>query len=178
MEIVYSLVEEDMFALAKCRLSYMPALRRTQERLRMGYTLGLSVFALAAWALLPEKIIAFALAGLAVLAFSIFPSYQETRLRRIVNNAYQDEEKRKRLSKTSLIASADGLQEKSEIGETLFLWDKLDIVIVTPTHAFISVGRSFTIVIPKERMSLGDYDEFIQAMNGYMTENKNGAPEK
>jgi hypothetical protein len=172
MEIEYSLIEDDMFALAKCRLSYMPALRQRQERLRMGYTLGLSVLAVLAWALLPDKIIAFALAAVAIVVFSLFPSYQQYRLRQIVTSAYRDEEKRKRLSKTSLTASADGLLEKSAMGNSLFLWNKLDKVVVTPTHAFISVDHSFTIVIPKNRTTLGNYDDFIQAMNSFMTADK------
>src|SRR5450759_932428 len=169
MEIKFNLTEEDMFALSKCRLSYMPALRRRQERLRLGYTVGLSIIALGMWILSSEKIIAFSLAALAVLVFSFFPFIQEARLHRLVLSAYKDEEKRKRLSETSLIASQEGLQERSAMGETLFLWDKLDKVIVTPTHAFISANRSFTIVIPKERVSLGDYDDFIQAINGFMS---------
>jgi hypothetical protein len=161
-----------MFALAKCRLIYMPALRRRQERLRLGYTIGLSIIALGTWILSSEKIIAFALVALAILVFSFFPSTQEARLHRLVASAYQDEEKRKRLSETTLIASPEGLQERSEMGETTFLWDKLDKVIITPTHAFISANRSFIIVIPKKRVSRGNTDDFIQALNGFMSGKK------
>jgi hypothetical protein len=175
MEIEYTLAENDMFALAKCRLIYMPGLRQRQVRQRVGVTLFISAIALVAWFFFVQTTVAFILAALALLIYSLYPTYQEIRLKQLVSATYRNEKSKKHLSKHVLSAAPDGLTEKSEAREISTSWERLDKVIVTPTHCFISADRSFSIVIPKEHLSLGNYDEFIQALNSFMSAHK---PEK
>lgn len=81
---------------------------------------------------------------------------------------YSDPDNRTTLDARTLIANPEGLEEHSGRGEMKMAWDEVDEIAGTPDHTFISFQERPSIVIPRARISKGDYAGFVQGSQDYV----------
>ncbi len=167
VEIEYALDESDIVALAKYKLRHTPTLRRRMLILRLGYLIGFTAMSLGIWLLYRDTIILVTLLGLTIISLS-FPLYHDWRLRSNVYQTYRDAKNRAALDVRTLRATSEGLEEKSSFGETKVRWNTIDRITITPSYTFMSViVQGYSVVIPKNQVRSGNYDEFVNACLNY-----------
>jgi hypothetical protein len=165
MEIEFDLSEADILALTRQRYETIPALKKRYTRLRFGYLLGFSLIG-AGLLLTGDKFLGVTFILLAAAIFLAFPFYYDWRIANNVRLAYRDDKQRATLCKRVLRATGDGLEEISPFAESKIRWAVIDDIIVTATHAFISIGQSPCMVIPKAKAP-ETFDLFIQTCRRY-----------
>ena len=169
MEISYSLTETDIIALYQYRLLVNTALRRRSQMRRWLYLLGFGMIAAAGYALNRDRTILLVGLTLGGLFFIFYPQYFNWLIKRSVANTHKDETARRALENRILRASADGLLQITESGETKVGWDEIDDMGLTSTHAFISISeRSSWFIIPKHGLSSGDFDEMVSQIRTHL----------
>jgi hypothetical protein len=170
MEIEFDLSEADILALTRQRHKTIPALKKRFERLRFGYLLAFSLIG-AGLLLTGDKFLGVAFIILAAALFLAFPFYYDWRIASNVRLAYRDDKQRATLCKRVLPATGDGLEEISPFAESKVRWAVIDDITVTATHAFISIGQSPCMVIPKAKVP-ETFDLFIQTCRHYQQTGK------
>ena len=169
MEISYSLTEKDIIALYQYRLQVNTTMRRRNQMRRLLYLLGFGMIAAAGYALNRDRTVLLVALALGGLFFAFYPQYFNWLIKRSVANAYKDEKARRTLENRALQASADGLLQITESGETKVGWDEIDDMGLTSMHAFISISqRSSWIVIPIQRLTSGDFNEMVSQIRTHL----------
>ena len=169
MEIKYALNEADILALSRHRLQNMPTLHRRMQIRHFGYPIGFTLMAFGLWLLYRDSILLIILLGSAIISFLFFPIYYDWRLRRSVSQKYQDAKVRATLAERTLRATNEGLEEISDLGESKSNWNTIDGVTITPTYTFMSaIGVGYSLVIPRNQVRVGNYDEFVNACRDYI----------
>jgi hypothetical protein len=164
MEIKYSLNESDIFALTKYRLKSVPATHQRMRVRRFSYLIGFVFVALGAWILQNNIILVAAFLAFAVAVFLLYPAYYDWNFRRSIQKAYQDEKMRASLASRTLRITQECLEEESSFGEAKIKWNVIENINMTATHTFIIVlGEAPSLIIPKERVNVGNYAEFVDA---------------
>lgn len=58
----------------------------------------------------------------------------------------------------------DGIIERSEVGEHKTTWQGIERIISTTEHTFVYVSALMAQVIPRNAVTEGDYDAFVDAL--------------
>jgi hypothetical protein len=164
MEIVFSLTEEDILALAKFRNEKVPLLQKRARRVRYGYLIGFAIMGVGLWLSTSDLIYLILFSLLSLVSFLFYPQYYSWRMQMRVREVYRDKKYRAALAPRTWRIGADGLEESSAVGEIKVKWDNIDQIFVTATGAFVSVMHMPEMVIPKERVVQGDYEGFVAAL--------------
>ncbi len=168
MEIEYSLTEADILALMQFRLQHSKGRRNPVTVRRWAYLAGFGLVALGSLILGKDVVLSVVFLVLAVAFFLLYPLYFNRLIRRKVSQTYRDEKMRASLSSRTLKATDEGLEEKSELGEMKVKWLLVDGIYPTSTHVFISVQKNLSIIIPRDRLSSGDIESFLQSCQNHL----------
>jgi len=163
MEIEYELREADIIAFTQYRLRHGHGKRNPVLVRRLAYLGGFTIMAFGSWLLLHDIILLISFLALAIISFVLYPTYFDWLIRRKVTNTYRDPKNSATLAPRILSANSEGLVEKSGMGEIKVKWEVIDDLELTPTHAFISIQNVPSIVVPKDRISSGDFQSFVNA---------------
>lgn len=167
MEIVYDLTVADIIALAKYRTENSSIWQRRIRIARYSYLVGFLILALGARLYGNNLVLCLVFVLMAVLFFSLYPAYRSWQIQKTTRQAYRDEAKRKTLASRILRTSAEGLEEESSFGSILVRWSSVDQIAQTSTHTFLSFEKVPSLVIPKDRIQQGSYQEFVQSMQDW-----------
>ncbi len=168
MEIEYTLAESDILALMQYRLQLRHGRDNPVLVRRLGYFIGFTLLGLGTGLLLHDLAVAIAFLALAVISFTLYPRLFDWLIRRKVSAAYRDPKNKATLAARILRASRDGLEEKSDMGEIKVNWEVVNDLATTPSHAFFTIHNSPSLVVPVERISQGDFQEFVKACREYI----------
>jgi hypothetical protein len=164
MEIAYTLNESDILALTKYRMQHVPSVRHRLRLRRFGYLIGFTLLAFGVWFLGYGTILGAMFLAFAVTLFLFYPVYLEWTVRRSIHKTYQDAKMQASLAMRTLRVTSEYLEEISSFGEARIKWNVIDNITSTPTHTFVTVvSEPPSLIIPRERISAGNYDEFIVA---------------
>jgi YcxB-like protein len=171
MRIVYENTLEDIAAFSRYHYDNSPAIRR----LRL-YLLGIALVAgalcsvavlrllggdtLATWlsATLAATIVGIMLVAVPKRWSSWFwNSYG----RRYIARAYSEGRNRALFGRHELQFSEDGVSERTEVGELNLRWSAIERIQCTDDYTFIYVSAVSALVLPRARVTEGDYGGFI-----------------
>ena len=66
-----------------------------------------------------------------------------------------------------LIADSNGLSQNMQQASKNVSWDLVDAIEETPSHIFIAIEGTYSIVIPKNEVDLGEVQDFLNCILGY-----------
>ena len=176
MDIQYHLTEGDIVALAEYRLKNVSGWRNPVRVRRFAYFFGFALMALGMWLILNSIELTVSFLTFAIVAFLFYPAFLHWRIRQNISKAYRNEKNRVTLATRTLSVTSEGLNEESAWGEIQLKWDKVDITI-TPAHVFIAImGQAPSMVVPRDGISNGDYEEFTSTCQHYKKVGVNKQP--
>jgi hypothetical protein len=170
MEIQYSLTEADIFELMQYRFRQYSIHKNPIMVKRILYLIGFIFLAFGSILLTKDNTLFFTFMLLAFILFFFYPTFFYWNLKKKVSSRYRDEKMRASLAKRSLFVSEDSLVEKSSLGETKIYWQSITKLDVTPAYTFISIQGVPSMLIPKDRVSMEDYEGFIAECRKYVRE--------
>jgi hypothetical protein len=171
MEIEYRLSESDILAFMKFQIAQRKGWRNPVLFRQITYLVGFILLGLGAWLFSGEVVLLLAFLLLAILGFVFYPMFFDWALRRRVTITYDDPAKKASLASRVLRASPDGLEEISDLGEIKVKWEAVNGLVITPSHAFISVQGTSSIVIPIQYVDKGNYQEFVNVCREHVERN-------
>ncbi len=161
MELEYDLTEPDLLALAMHGLHTSSRGRRLLQSRRVATLVGFAMLALGTWLITQSVTMPVLFVSLGLLFAAFYPAFLEWRLRQRVAASFRDPRNAATFATRTLDATDDGLQEVSGLGELKLKWAIINELSETPTHAFLSVQGVPSLVIPRGRISRGDYRGFL-----------------
>jgi hypothetical protein len=168
MEIEYALDETDLIALARFQVDRSPTVRRRFYIQWLGYVLGFILLGLGTYLAFSSTILLFSFGSLAVVSFVVYPFYfrwaGERRIRQIVHERVTPSS----LAKRVLRATPEGLEQIMGTSESKVKWELVNGIEVIPTHAFISIDGTFSIVIPRLRLGESQFQGFLDTIRQHM----------
>ena len=171
MELEYDLTEPDLLALTLYSLNESPRGRRILQSRRIGYLMGFAVLALGTWLMTQSAVVAYIFVALGLLFAALYPAFLEWRVRQRIAKSYRDPKNAASFALRTLNATDDGLQEVSSLGDLKLKWAVINDLSETSTHAFFSVQGVPSLVIPRGRISRGDYRGFLKMCREQMEGN-------
>jgi len=167
MEVEYALDETDLVALARFQVNRSPIVRRRFYIQRFGYVLGFILLGLGTYLAFSSTILLLSFGSLAALSFVVYPFYfrwaGERRIRQIVRERATPSS----LAKRILRATPEGLEQIMGTSESKVKWELVNGIEVTPTHAFVSIDGTFSVVIPRLRLGASQFQSFLDTMRQY-----------
>jgi hypothetical protein len=167
MEIEYTPIESDLVALARHQIAVSPVVQQRLRRLHLGYVIGFSLLAVGAYFVLPDRLVSLAFAASASLALFAYPYFSRWRLRRSLPSIVRQKATPASYSARRLRALPDGLEQITEETQSKVGWRTVDAVFETAEYAFLSIDGTYSVVIPRDRLSAGDYSEFMDVLREY-----------
>ena len=164
MVIQYSNTLQDLEEFTKYHYANSPNMKRTNLMLVVGVALVIFLFVGAQHGfeytqgrLVKALVISAILGGYFLLT-------SKKRIARSTRKMYSEGQGKGLLCEHELEITDDHLLEKSESGETRTKFPMLYRISETDSYLFIYIGTLMAHVIPKNRITHGDYQEFIQAL--------------
>ena len=170
MEIQYSLTEADIFELMQYRIRLAPIHKNPIMINRIVYLIAFVFLAFGSILIAKDSTLLFTFMILAIILFFFYPTFFNWNLKKKVAATYRDEKMRASLATRSLFVFDDGLLEKSGLGEIKIKWASITKLDVTPAYSCISIQGIPSMMIPKDRVSLGDYESFMAECRKYVKE--------
>jgi len=168
MEIEYMLNEADVIAYWEYHADHSPSTQRFRQRERFGTALALlltgSVITITQQG--PLAILVFAVA--AMIWILVTPTYLRWHHRRRAKELIREGSDRLILGKHRLSIEPDGLRETSNYNETKTRWFAIERIESSSEATFIYITATSAIVIPKQSISDGNYEEFVQAIRVHL----------
>ena len=169
MEIEYSLDESDLIALANYQIENSPVVRKRFKARRFAYLIGFSILAAGTYFLSLPLILPFIFATMGALWFILYPLYAKWQTQKNIPRIVRSQMRPSSVGGRRLKATAEGLEQISEAGESRVNWNVVDPIIESPEHAFISIERNIAIIIPRSKIKKNSYDEFMNAFRLYQS---------
>jgi hypothetical protein len=92
------------------------------------------------------------------------PFYFRQKIERSTRSAYSSEKNQKALGLRELELTETSLISRGPFDEGSVKVESIRNVITTDGYAFIYTSSSTAFVLPQQRVSRGEYDEFVQAV--------------
>lgn len=166
MEIEYYVGEHDLVAFSVYHTNRSPSLRRQQRVAQL--IVGLVWLGIGTLQLLSREVFWAAVAFLiGILFIVLWPSLRKRSHRNSATKLYREDSNRSSLGKQRLRIEDDVLVEITEYQETWTKWAGIEKIESTDSYTFIYTGSVMGIVIPKESVTSGDYDEFVDALRSH-----------
>ncbi len=170
MEIEFTPDKADFRTVGQFQANRSMMLHNRIRRQRIAYGIGFSLLALGTYFTMPNTVVPYVFGVLAVISIILYPVYIGWRIRRRINRLVEERATPASLAQCKLRVTAEGLEQETEYGEGKVKWILVNEVASIPTHTFVAVEGTFAIVIPKARVSKGDYDEFIESLRRQLNE--------
>jgi len=167
MEIEYKPEEEDLVALARHQVTTSPAIRRRLTRTHLGYAIGLSLLAVGVYVTVQNEVLSIGFAALATLTLLAYPSFFRWRLHQALPSLVRQRATPSSYAARKLRALPDGLEEITDESQSKVGWAMVTALHETADYAFLSVDGTYSVVIPRERISSAAYDNFMDAVRDY-----------
>jgi hypothetical protein len=173
IELSYSVQESDMLVAMRRQVLNSRPLR---QRLRRSYLILVAAFALMAlgsWLLAPGALVAPVLAVMALCTAVFYPILARQRLeactRRMVH-AYATPEA---LALRRLRSDGEWLEEVTEHSQSRLALSAVEGVEVSDGQAIVRAQGVPFMLIPRERVTAGDFDTFVGALQDAATQARN-----
>lgn len=160
MKISYTMSVDDHIAFNLYYMTHCPSHRR--DRVIWGILLPLALFVFFAvlnfrkdgWS---SIFCAAIVTGLIMLWY--LGGYQG-RIKKNTRKLLREGENKLDLGKQELEVTSEGLSDKNEFGEGRLNWTAIENTVSLPDYYFIFVGAAKAIVLPKRKITDGDFEEF------------------
>ena len=167
MEIEFKPEEEDLVALARHQAATSPAVRRRLTRTHLGYAIGLSLMAVGVYVMVQNEVLSIGFAALATLALLASPSFFRWRLHQALPSLVRQKATPSSYAARKLRALPDGLEEITDESQSKVGWAMVNALHETADYAYISVDGTYSVVIPRDRISSATYEDFMDAVRDY-----------
>ena len=161
MEIEFQLAEQDLQAFADYQVRASPRVRAAIRRSRIAYLVATILLALGFWMTDRSTSMPLMLAVLAVILFAIAPWLYRIKLRRHFSRAFRDPANRMKYRKRRLRITEDGLEDSSELAESVVKWPAVVRVDRTPSHGFLYLASDVALIVPRDAVGSEAFDQFM-----------------
>jgi hypothetical protein len=167
MEIEYSLDESDLIALANYQVENSLVVRKRFKARRLAYLIGFSFLAAGAYFLSMPSIIPISFAASGTLWFILYPLYAKWYAQKNISRIVRSQMRPSSIGKHKLKATAEGLEQISEAGESKVKWNVVDNIIENSEHTYISIELNLAIIVPRFKIENSDYEKFMNTFRLY-----------
>jgi hypothetical protein len=169
MKIRYELTIDDMVAFYRYHGTHSPVYQQTITK---WVAIGVSVILISMGALAlvirDNEVLALCTLLVGIIASAVFafrlPFYFRQKIERSTRSAYSSEKNQKALGLRELELTETSLISRGSFDEGSVKVESIRNVITTDGYAFIYTSSSTAFVLPQQRVSRGEYDEFVQAV--------------
>jgi hypothetical protein len=169
MKIRYELTIDDMVAFYRYHGTHSPVYQQTITK---WVVIGVSVILLSMGALAlvirNNEILALCTLAVGILASAVFafrlPAYFRGKIERSTRSAFSSEKNQKALGLRELELTETSLISRGSFDEGSVKLESIRNVITTEGYAFIYTSSSTAFVLPQQRVSRGEYPEFVQVI--------------
>lgn len=160
-ELQYALREDDLIAFNEHQMRASGKMKRIMHKhVFLVPSIFLFLAAMLAW-LYQNYPAAYYMAGLALLWAICLPFAVKWDLKRKYRNMYTDEQKKQILGLMKLRIQPKMLQEITDSKHSDIKWNDILRVELIAKYAFIFVEIDEAIIIPKETITEGSFDQFV-----------------
>ncbi len=160
MKIVYDMSVDDYVSFSIFHHKHSRSLRRS--RIIGGVVFPVCMFLLLSglsiykgqWGAVATYAVFFAVLIIWVLSGS------KRTLARVVRKMLKEGENKMDIGLQELEVTSEGLAEKNEFGESKFNWKAIERIASTPDYYYIYVSAMKALVVPKLKVTEGDFEEF------------------
>lgn len=167
-EISFSLEEADLVALARHQMERSPSLQKRYRLQKYGLVFGFLALALVTGAVWGKISLALYFAGLALFFLAFYPLYYRWLTNRTLRQIVSARLNPKAFARRSLRIAPEGLIQAVEGSAVTLEWGRLGPMTITPDHAFLAVDGVYALVVPRAQLPEGEFDAFVQALQGHM----------
>lgn len=167
MELEYTPTEKDLIALARHQIAVSPTVQQRLRRLHLGYVIGFSLLAVGVYFVLPNEMLSLAFAAFASLALFAYPYFSRWRLQRSLPSLVRRKATPASYITRRLRATPEGLEQITSETRSMIAWRMVDAVFETAKYTFLSIDGTYTVVVPRDRVSEADYTGFMDALREY-----------
>ncbi len=104
-------------------------------------------------------------------AYYVYPMFVRKNLRKRIVKMYSEGQNNGIIGEHELQVDADGLVEKTQIGEVRQEWDKIKNVVSHNDRTYIFISDINAYILPKNSVVQGDYDSFVSELQKLKTLN-------
>lgn len=165
MIIKYDNTMEDMIAFNQHYIETSPVQRKSLFSIRWKMpVLTLIFFGILSWS---DHSFGFLIYGLvvAIVLFLVYPAMFRKRFAKNIRQLYAERGSKGVLGLHSLEIDDNGLLVKTDCNEVKSSWNTLDRIVSTDTHTFIYINANAAIILPRQTIVEGDYDNFVAELN-------------
>ena len=172
----YENTMDDTLAFLEFHYAHSPTIRKQRSQLRWGASL--CVFLMAFTTCLALSFVQHSPIDLkalmiscslgAVLMFLLMPALTLRSMRRNSRRLFAEGKQQGLLGEHLLEIENDGLTERTDVNETKTLWRGMEQVAATKTHTFIYVTSLSALIIPHDRITEGNLQEFVQDVEHHL----------
>lgn len=173
MDIEFALSRDDLITLAHYQMQHSSHVQRTAVKLRWGYAVGFLLLALGMFLLFPDSFLGIGFGLLAVLLAIFYPFIHRQRIKRHVEQTVDRKSRPESFAKRKVRVTAEGIEEVSDNATSKMKWSLVDWIDITPDNTFISIGNQNAVIIPRQSVTEGNYDQFITSLRAF-SKNKIG----
>ncbi|MGB2962955.1 MAG: YcxB family protein [Anaerolineales bacterium] len=164
MQIIYSLVEDDLIKLAEFQLEKSGRLRKQAYSRRILYPVGFGLLGLGALLLTDDLVLPIMFGLSALISFFFVPIFYTWLTRRRLPQFV-----RSKMSSSSIGIRTVSISEKclqQRVGELYseVPWTIVHDIAETPDNVFVEIDGIFTLVIPKREVDGDVLNLFVEAL--------------
>ena len=164
MNIEYSVQESDLVALANYQVRQSPLVPQRVRRKRIAYALSFGLVSVGTYLSFPDTPFPIAFALLALLSLLLYAPLARRQLQATIPRLVRARMTASSLGWRRLRALPDGLEQESPTAQSKVIWSVVGPLERTATHAFVSIDGVYSVVIPVERVTMGDLTSFGETM--------------
>ena len=169
-ELEYVVREKDLILFNESQYVDSPGVKIALRRHQVMFPAMISLMALFMWFYYQTALVSIGIMGVAILWSLVSPWTIRQGLRRQTRRLYSEEDKKKILGVNRLCAERKVLIEASQDGETTIDWGSILRVVKTKKHAFIYTDVDAALIVPRDTVTKGDFDQFVQIVEKRMEE--------
>jgi hypothetical protein len=168
MHITFDVIPDDLLAFTAHHYEYSPAMRRSLRGMQIA---GAAVILLSSLVLARTENSAthIVVGAVAAVVWIIgYPSYRRWSLMRYATRMFGEGSNNAVLGTHRLDLRDEGIACSSPNSESVVKWPAVERVVATDEYAFLYMGATQAMVIPRARVTEGNFDAFVEAVHhGY-----------
>lgn len=167
MEIIFSLREMDLLALAKYQVDTSEIVKRRAKSRRFIYPIAFFAVGLGDLILSGEIVLPSLFFLISIFSYLLFPIYFQWLSKRNIKRIVHERMTPSSIGSRTLRITPEGLEQIMENAESKVKWSLIDKVDITPSYTYIAIAGTYSVIIPRDQINESEYEEFVAKVREY-----------
>ncbi len=175
MTIEYQINMEDVVAFNEYHFENSPSFQKNRRIITIYAPIGIFL-SVSVVGIIEHSWIFPIVGAIAATIYAIqAPRSFQKKCRTLVKTSFQEGKNKGTIGKQKLEINDDGLYNTSDSGCQTTFWHAVERIEQTDTLGFIYIASNAAHIIPKEKVIVGNFDEFMQTATASFKNHKNSA---